>query len=205
VFTGIVTGMGTVRSFDAGVLMLDVPPGYDEGDPFSIGESIAVNGCCLTVVAHGDGLRFDLSPETIARTSFGSLGPGSVVNLERPMRLGDRFGGHIVQGHVDAVGEIVAIQEVDNSWNFTFRVPDTYERYLIDKGSVAIDGISLTIVSPRGREFDVAIIPHTMDVTNLGRTKPGDLVNLEFDALAKHVEQLLQWRESGKAAWSASD
>lgn len=190
-FTGIVQGLGRVESLVDGVLLVRVPDELAGEQPWALGESVAVDGCCLTIVAHDGPLRFDLSPETIARTGFRRIRPRSPVNLERAMRLGDRFGGHIVQGHVDATGEIVSIQPEADSFRFTFRAPDGTGRYLIDKGSVAVDGISLTVVEPRGPEFDVWIIPHTMRVTNLGESKPGDPVNLEFDVLAKHVEKLL--------------
>lgn len=190
-FTGIVQGVGRVESLVDGVLLVRAPATLADDQPWAIGESVAVDGCCLTIVGHDGPLRFDLSPETIARTGFRRLRAGSPVNLERAMRLGDRFGGHIVQGHVDATGEIVSIQPEAGSFRFTFRTPEGTERYLIDKGSVAVDGISLTVVEPRGPDFDVWIIPHTMKVTNLGEAAAGDPVNLEFDVLAKHVERLL--------------
>lgn len=188
-FTGIIEGLGTVRSMSGGTLILDVKSGF-ANDPWKIGESVAVNGCCLTVVDASDGLRFDLSPETLARTSLGSLKTGSKVNLERAMRADGRFGGHIVQGHVDATGEVVSITPRDNATVFQFRFPREWSRYLIDKGSVAIDGISLTVVDLRDDQFDVWIIPHTLQETNLSERKPGDKVNLEFDLIAKYVESL---------------
>jgi riboflavin synthase len=190
-FTGIVTGVGRVESLEDGVLLVRPPEAMSEGEPWKIGESVAVDGCCLTIAGHDGPLRFDLSPETIARTGFRRLRAGSLVNLERAMRLGDRFGGHIVQGHVDATGEIVSIRPEADSFCFTFRAPEGSARYLIDKGSITIDGISLTVVEPRGDLFDVWIIPHTMRETNLGAARPGDPVNIEFDVLAKHVEKLL--------------
>ncbi|MEJ5170924.1 MAG: riboflavin synthase, partial [Fimbriimonadales bacterium] len=162
------------------------------GHPWTIGESVAVNGCCLTVVDATDGLRFDLSEETIRRTSFQRAKPGSLANLERAMGEGDRFGGHIVQGHVDATGEILSIQKTDLAWIFRFQAPAEYDRYLIDKGSVCVDGISLTVVEPKVGAFDVWVIPHTFEVTNFRAAKPGDLVNLEFDVIAKYLEKLAQ-------------
>lgn len=189
-FTGLVQGVGTVRSFEDGVLLLDSSLASAE-DPWRIGESVAVNGCCLTVVAKEPALRFDLSPETLARTALGSVAsPGAKVNLERAMKASDRFGGHIVQGHVDAVGSLVSLRPEGNSTVFRFRVPPGSGRYLIDKGSVAIDGISLTVVQPEQDEFDVWIIPHTLEVTCLGNLQPGDAVNLEYDVVAKYVERL---------------
>ncbi len=197
-FTGIVEVLGRVRSLEAGVLIVELDQELGP-DPVQIGESIAVNGCCLTVVpsgprAPGLTLRFDLSPETLARTSLGILAPGAHVNLERAMRADGRFGGHIVQGHVDATGEVVGVSPSENSTVFRFRVPSGSERYLIDKGSITVDGISLTVVEPQGTEFDVWVVPHTLTATNLGERKSGDRVNLEFDALAKYVERLLSFR-----------
>ena len=161
-------------------------------DPIALGESIAVNGCCLTVVASDPFLEFDLSEETFSRTTLGAFKPGSKVNLERAMRLGDRLGGHIVQGHVDGVGAVVSVREEAGSWVMRFSVPTGSERYLIDKGSVCLDGVSLTVVSPVGNEFEVAVIPHTWAYTNLSSLRIGDAVNVEFDVLAKHVERLMQ-------------
>src|SRR5689334_14574895 len=138
-FTGIIEGVGQVRSMEAGVLLLDVLRGF-ESDPWKIGESVAVNGCCLTVVAASDGLRFDLSPETLSRSSLGLLNAGSRVNLERAMRADGRFGGHIVQGHVDATGTVVSITPRENAAVFRFSAPPEFSRYLIDKGSITVDG-----------------------------------------------------------------
>jgi riboflavin synthase len=208
VFTGIIEALGRVRSLSGGVLTLDLDSKLGP-DPVQIGESIAVNGCCLTVVSplplvaelttedteitegHGE-LAFDLSPETLSRTSLGSLKPGDHVNLERAMRADGRFGGHIVQGHVDATGEVVSVTPKENSTVFRFRVPSGAERYLIDKGSITVDGISLTVVKPEGGEFEAWIIPHTLTHTNLGARSAGDVVNLEFDAIARYVERLLR-------------
>ncbi|HWA83760.1 MAG TPA: riboflavin synthase [Fimbriimonadaceae bacterium] len=192
-FTGIVESLGRVVGLDGGVLLVQ-PEQLLGPDPVTLGESIAVNGCCLTVVAVEPSLRFDLSPETIARTSLGSLSAGRHVNLERAMRADGRFGGHIVQGHVDATGEVVSLTPAENSTIVRFRVPPGSERYLIDKGSITVDGISLTVVKPEGNEFDAWIIPHTFAHTNLGERAAGDRVNLEFDALARYVERLLQFR-----------
>ncbi len=192
-FTGIVQTVAKVVSLKGGRLVLQDPAVWDADDPWKLGDSVAVNGCCLTVVSFEDGLHFDLSEETIARTSFAEIGAGSVVNMERPMRMSDRFGGHIVQGHVDATGKLASITKNPDSWTFRFSVPAEDERYLIDKGSISVDGVSLTVCVPKGWEFDVAVIPHTFEVTNFGRMKVGDLVNLEFDAIAKHVEKLMEF------------
>jgi len=201
-FTGIIEAIGEIQWMESGVLVL-MPDRELGPDPVRVGESIAVNGCCLTIVGLGPrfpgvqasatriGLKFDLSPETMARTSFGSLVRGSHVNLERSMRADGRFGGHIVQGHVDTTGEVVSLTPSENSTIIRFRVPQETEKYLIDKGSIAVDGISLTVVEPAGSEFDTWIIPHTIENTNLGERKPGDRVNLEFDAIARYVERLL--------------
>lgn len=193
-FTGIVESLGEVVSLHEGRLEVRAEPHFaPEG--FDEGESVAVNGCCLTVLP-GDGLRFDLSPETLARTSLGDLLPGSQVNLERAMIAGGRLGGHVVQGHVDTAGSFEAATPEGNSVVMRFRAPGGYGKYLIDKGSVTIEGVSLTVVRPEGDSFEVWVIPHTLEKTNLGSLKPGDRVNLEFDVLAKYVERLLEARLS---------
>jgi riboflavin synthase len=161
---------------------------------WELGESVAVNGVCLTVVDFADGLDFDLSSETIDRSNLGDLRTGDFVNLERAMTLGDRLGGHIVQGHVDATATITDIQPVDESTIFRFELPNSGGRYLVDKGSIALDGISLTVVRPERSRFEAWIIPHTLANTNLGHRLIGDRVNVEYDVLAKHVEQLLAYR-----------
>lgn len=191
-FTGIVESLGKVVSLADGRLELTsdadfAPEGFDEG------ESVAVNGCCLTVLP-GEGLRFDLSPETLDRTSLGDLASGARVNLERAMTMGARLGGHVVQGHVDVTGVFEGSSPEGNSVVMRFRAPEGYGRYLIDKGSVAIEGVSLTVVRPQGDRFEVWVIPHTLEKTNLGALQPDDRVNLEFDVLAKYVERLLQAR-----------
>lgn len=194
VFTGLVQALGEVRLLAAGRLVVSVPDSWP-GDPFALGESVAVNGCCLTVVDSANGLAFDLSPETLSRTNLGQFQPGQPVNLERAMRPQDRFGGHYVQGHVDQVGEVVSIRQEGESWTYRFRVPGAPPGLLIDKGSIALDGISLTVVEPADNEFDVAVIPHTRTATNLGRLSGGSFVNVEFDMIAKHVAKLMEaWR-----------
>jgi riboflavin synthase len=156
-------------------------------DGVAIGDSIATNGCCLTVVAFGDRWwETDLSDETLRRTSLGALTPGDVVNLERPTRVGDRLGGHIVQGHVDGVGTIAATPP-----DLRVQVPDDLLRYCVEKGSITIDGVSLTIVSVLADGVTAAIIPHTADVTTLGHKPVGAPVNIEVDIVAKYVERLL--------------
>jgi riboflavin synthase len=183
-FTGIVEELGRLESLRAGRLRIAATRVVDG---VQIGESIAVNGCCLTVVASGvDWWEADVSDETISRTSLASLNDGDRVNLERAVRASDRLGGHIVQGHVDGVGEVV-----EPAPDLRIRVPTGLLRYLVEKGSVTVDGVSLTIVEPLADGFTVAIIPHTADVTTLGTKRPGDLVNLEVDVMAKYVERLV--------------
>ena len=152
-----------------------------------LGDSIAVNGCCLTLVDQGDGWwEADVSPETLQRTALGGVRPGDAVNLERPLRLQDRLGGHLVQGHVDGVGTVVVPVP-----DLRVTVPPSLLRYCVEKGSITVDGVSLTIVAVVDDGLTFAIIPHTAEVTTLGRRGPGDPVNLEVDVMAKHVEQLL--------------
>ncbi len=196
-FTGIVESLGEVAFLADGKLEVRAEPHFAP-DGFAEGESVAVNGCCLTVLP-GEGLRFDLSPETLDRTSLGTLSPGARVNLERATVAGGRLGGHIVQGHVDATGLFEGSAAEGNSVVMRFRAPEGYGRYLIDKGSVAIEGVSLTVVRPEGDAFEVWVIPHTLERTNLGALKPGDRVNLEFDVLAKYVERLLEARLSNSS------
>ena len=186
-FTGIVEELGSVGAVDGGRLRIDASTVLEDAE---IGASIAVNGVCVTVVAMGDGWwEADLSEETLARTTLGDLAPGSPVNLERPVRLADRLGGHLVQGHVDGVGEVV-----EPAPDLAVRMPAGLGRYVVEKGSITVDGVSLTVVEPRADGFTVAVIPHTAEVTTLGRRRPGDRVNLEVDVVAKYVERLLGGR-----------
>ena len=183
-FTGIVEELGRLESLDDGRLRIAAT---DVLDDVAIGESIAVNGCCLTVVAFGDDWwEADVSDETISRTSLAGLQPGDGINLERAVKVSDRLGGHIVQGHVDGVGEVV-----DPVPDLRVKVPAGMTRYLVEKGSVTVDGVSLTVVDALDDGFTVAIIPHTAEVTTLGAKHPGDLVNLEVDVMAKYVEKLM--------------
>ena len=187
-FTGIVEELGQVESLVGMRLRLAAEAVLTDVE---LGASIAVNGCCLTVVAWdptpGSGWwEADLSDETLARTSLGDLQPGDPVNLERPVRLSDRLGGHLVQGHVDAVGTVV-----EPVPDLLVRMAPELTRYVVEKGSITVDGVSLTVVEPLEDGFTVAVIPHTCDVTTLGRRKPGDRVNLELDVMAKYAESLL--------------
>ncbi len=186
-FTGIIQAVGTCRTFESGVLVVDA--GEMNLDGLTLGESISVSGVCLTLVASVyTKLTFELSPETISRSSFSTVVVGDQVNLERAMLATDRFGGHIVQGHVDGVGSVVSIRAEGNSSVFRFRVPA--ERYIIEKGSITLNGVSLTVVEPAGNEFDVWVIPHTLANTNLGSLRVGSSVNVEYDVIAKYVEKL---------------
>jgi riboflavin synthase len=187
-FTGIVEELGRLRasSVEAGVTRM-VFDAKLVTDGSGIGDSISVNGCCLTVVDHGPGWwSADTVAETLSRTNLGRLNPGDPVNLERPMRPDGRFGGHLVQGHVDGVGTIVTPAP-----DLRVRVPDALLRYLVEKGSVTVDGCSLTVVDVVDDTFSVAVIPHTAAVTTFGAKDVGADVNLEVDVIAKYVERLL--------------
>jgi riboflavin synthase len=189
-FTGIIEELGAVGVFTGTRLVVDCSTVLADAHE---GSSIAVNGVCLTALdLTGSSFAADVAPETLARTNLGDLKPGSRVNLERPVTPETRLSGHIVQGHVDSTAEVIALDELtDGNWWLKVRVPAHLDRYLVHKGSVAIDGISLTIASLEGDVLGVTIIPHTMAVTTLGVRKAGDRVNIEVDVLAKHVEKLL--------------
>ncbi len=182
-FTGIVEELGTVLSLESGRMTVGASRVLDG---VALGDSIAVNGCCLTVVAHDEGSwEADLSEETLRRTALSALAPGSPANLERAVRADQRMGGHIVQGHVDGVGTVVA-----GVPDLRVRVPAGRERYLVEKGSVTVDGVSLTVVDVIEDTFSVAVIPHTAEVTNLGGLAQGAPVNIEVDIVAKYVERM---------------
>jgi riboflavin synthase len=190
-FTGIVEELGMVVETGPRLAVACCTVAEDS-DP---GASVAVNGVCLTVVSRdGDGdravLGFDLSPETLARSSLGSLRPGGGVNLERPTTLVGRLGGHLVQGHVDGVGVITQRNGVTSGAVLRIELPDGLTRYLVEKGSIAVDGVSLTVTDITEKEFGVALIPYTLEATTLGRAAVGDTVNLEVDVIAKYVESL---------------
>ena len=191
-FTGIVEEMGAVAGLDGGKLRIKASEILED---VVLGASMAVNGCCLTVVdwdVDSGWFDVDVTDESFARTQLGDLCIGDLVNLERPVRLQDRLGGHLVQGHVDAVGVIV-----NAAPDLKVEVPVELNRYLVDKGSVTVDGISLTVVDPATDGFTVAVIPHTCEVTTLGRKGPGDRVNIEVDVMAKYAEKLLAGHEPG--------
>jgi len=186
-FTGIVETVGTAVVVSGSRIRLE----SDLVD-LVVGESIAVNGVCLTVTNPGAGsFAADISEETSRRTSLGSLREGSPVNLERAMPAGGRFGGHIVQGHVDGVGSVAGVRALPGSVEMSFTLPRELERYLVHKGSVTLEGVSLTVAALEPGRFAVALIPHTLQSTTFGTKLPGDAVNIEVDVLAKYVERLL--------------
>ncbi len=197
-FTGIVQALGEVRARERGSLAVYAPSLAGE---LAVGGSVAVNGVCLTAVAVDPGagtFRADLSPETLRRTALGDLQEGDRVNLELPLRAGEFLGGHWVQGHVDTVGEVVAVEpQPDGSYLFTFQVDLQYDPWIVEKGSIAVDGISLTPFDVREGRFSVAVIPHTYHHTTLKSRGPGARVNVEFDILAKYVAKQLSWVRRG--------
>lgn len=196
-FTGLVQSLASVQALER------IGPGMrltisekSIAEHSRIGDSIAVNGCCLTVVEIKDGcISFDAGEETLHRTNLGDLRQGSLVNLESSLKLGDELGGHLVTGHVDVVGTVDERSD-DAEWSkFWFRVPAQFTRQMASKGSVAVDGVSLTLVDVEHDRFSVALIPHTLKVTTLGLKNAGDHVNIETDVLAKYVERQLAWRK----------
>lgn len=196
-FTGIVDCTSPVASLTCsdgvGRLEVELPdrPGWSD---LEVGESIAVSGVCLTLVS-GDGtLRFDVVEETLRRTNLGELETGSLVNLERALRVGDRLGGHYVQGHVDTTGEIISWKDDAGEVLVRIRIQEPERVRVVPKGSVTVDGISLTVVDPHSAEFSIALIPHTLEITSLGQRGEGDIVNLEMDHFGKWVEQLMSDR-----------
>lgn len=201
-FTGLVEETGIVIDIAHGErsarLTVQAPTVHSDAQ---LGDSIAVNGCCLTVIAHQeDQLTFDAVPETLNRTNLGALKPGDAVNLERPLAVGARLGGHFVQGHIDGVGRVRAIVPDDNAVVFEIEAPAALRRYFVAKGSVTVDGISLTVAEVRPETFTVWTIPHTREITTLSQRQVGDYVNLECDLLGKYIERLLEARLSESSA-----
>ena len=191
-FTGIVRELGTVASFDGARLVVKAP---ETAAKASVGDSVAVAGVCLTNVEAEDGqLAFDVVPETLARSALGRLEPGDAVNIEPSLRVGDQLGGHVVQGHVDGVGRIRSVTSDGEGRRIWIDAPDAVLGYCIEKGSIAVDGVSLTVAALDDEGFEVALIPHTLAVTTLGGLEPGDAVNLEADVLGKVVERLVAAR-----------
>ena len=192
-FTGIVEELGTVAALerDGGSARLRIRCN-EVLDGTQPGDSISVSGCCLTVTSMpGDGFTADVMGETLDRTALGSLGVGAPVNLERAMRADGRLGGHLVSGHVDGVAEVVAVEPHDDWTVMTFSLPDGLATYVVEKGSITVDGASLTAMAVDGATFSVGLIPHTLSITTLGRRVTGDRVNLEVDMIAKYVERML--------------
>jgi riboflavin synthase len=195
-FTGIIEEVGIVKVLqfikDTAAIKIEATSILDD---LRQGSSIAVNGVCLTVRERTrQGFQAELSQETLARSSFGRLKKGSRVNLERPLLATGRLGGHFVQGHVDSVGTVLAIDSKDGFANYQFSLPPEIQPYVVEKGSIAVDGISLTVAQLRQDSFQVAVIPHTLENTNLSTRRVRDLVNLECDVLAKYVESILKQR-----------
>lgn len=204
-FTGLVEGMGIIRKIEprggSGVgkdCRMEIEP-FVKFESLTAGESIAVDGVCLTVVVwNGATFGADVSFETLSRSTLGEKKTGSLVNLERALKVGDKLGGHLVMGHVDCVGILKKKLEEGRSIRLYFEISDRFSRYVVEKGSIAINGVSLTVNGCEGNRFDVNVIPHTASVTNIGLLKPGDRVNIETDIIGKYVERIL-------SAWKGGD
>ena len=198
-FTGLIQGVGRLRTREArgGDLRFTIDVGTLPFKDVALGESIAVNGCCLTVVDFdASSFAIDASNETLALTTLGALGEGAALNLERAMQAHERFGGHIVSGHVDGVGRVVDIQPDARAQRWRFAMPQALAKYIAKKGSICIDGVSLTVNEAGEDFFEVALIPHTISHTAFAETRLGDAVNLEIDLVARYVERLLQERKA---------
>ena len=198
-FTGIVTALGTVREIVPGGagrdMRLVIGAPWPDASSIAIGASISCSGCCLTAIeVFSDSFSVTASAETLSKTTLGTWRVGTRVNLERSLRVGDELGGHIVAGHVDGVGEVLAADPVQGSVHWIFRVPQPLARFVAPKGSIGIDGVSLTVNEVRGPEFGVNIIPHTAAVTTFGLLKVGDPVNIEIDTVARYVARLTEYR-----------
>lgn len=194
-FTGIIQAVGTVAALEnrGGDLRLAIEVGKLPLADVSLGDSIAVSGVCLTVVElTGSGFQADVSGETLARTVIGNLTVNDAVNLEKALTLATRLGGHLVSGHVDGIGTVLARREDSRSIRFTLRAPDELARYIATKGSICVDGISLTVNAVRGTDFEVNIVPHTLQETTMKDYRTGRRVNLEVDLIARYLERLLQ-------------
>ncbi len=194
-FTGLVEGLGRVERIDeenAGRRLAIIWPDLPAGEPLKLGESVALSGCCLTIAAAAQ-TRFEVQagPETLVRTNLGDKQAGDRVNLERALKVGDRLGGHFVQGHIDTTA-VLSERRTEGEWEFlAFGIDPSWTPLMVSKGSIAVDGVSLTLVDVWPDAFSVMLIPHTLGVTTLGITRPGDRVNIEIDILAKHVRKLL--------------
>ena len=196
-FTGIVEELGSVRTLDRNRLVVACDTVTDDS---AAGASVAVNGVCLTVVERSPGaLAFDISEETVARTSLRRLATGAPVNLERPITLAARLGGHVVQGHVDGVGEVTAVdRDAVGGARMRLAIPAELRRYTVEKGSITVDGVSLTVAELHDDGVTIALIPHTLSVTTLGSAAPGSPVNVEVDMIARYVERLLESPKEGR-------
>ena len=196
-FTGIVEEVGTIRALrsSGGAAVLDIDCATVVEDA-ALGDSISVNGCCLTVTTLPDGGGFtaDLMGETLQRTSLGALSEGSAVNLERALRADGRLGGHLVQGHVDGVGTVTSVEPLESWTVLRIAVPEHLRRYVVEKGSITVDGTSLTVMETTADQLAVGLIPHTLSATSLRDRLAGDIVNLEVDVIAKYVEKMLKYR-----------
>jgi riboflavin synthase len=197
-FTGLVTATGVVAARTSrgpgARLAIQAAVG---GGPVELGESIAVDGCCLTVAATSPkGFEADLSSETLLRTTFGTARPGLAVNLERALTLSDRLGGHLVSGHVDGVATVVGRKIIGDAISMTFTIPDGVAQFIAEKGSIAVNGVSLTVNAAEAARFDVALIPVTLETTNLGHLVSGDRVNIEVDMIARYVQRLMAYSPS---------
>jgi len=187
-FTGIVEEVGTVRTASPSQLVVAAARVLEETKK---GDSIAVNGACLTVTeVSPDSFSVDVMPETLRRTNLGALRPGHRVNLERPLAVGDRMGGHFVQGHVDGMGKVLSAMPENKALVVRYEAPPEIMRYVVEKGFIAVDGVSLTVVECNATSFKVSLVAYTLENTNLGQRRPGDVVNLEVDIIAKYVERL---------------
>ncbi|WP_456432457.1 riboflavin synthase [Thermosulfuriphilus sp.] len=199
-FTGIVEGLGRIEYLErrASGLKLRLSPPFPASE-LALGESVAVNGVCLTVIKiNQTTANFDVSPETLSRTTLGELRPGDQVNVERAVRASDRLGGHIVTGHVDGIGWVLSRRQKGDFFFYEIELPKGLSKYVIEKGSIAIDGISLTVNAISGNIINLAIIPHTAQLTTMGRRRPGERVNIEVDIIGKYIEKLLSPWKGGK-------
>jgi riboflavin synthase len=195
-FTGIVTDVGTVERMDADENGARLRISTRLAGELAAGDSVSVNGACLTAATvDGEAFEADVVNQTLELTSLGPLEPGVRVNLELPMRLSDRLGGHLVQGHVDGTGEVIGSTEEGVGRRLRIRVPDELRRYLVERGSVAVDGVSLTIAALSDGAFEVALVPETLQRTTLGTAKEGSRVNLELDVIARYVERLVRFTD----------
>jgi riboflavin synthase len=207
-FTGIVEDTGVVKSVENKdkESTFTISVGHMDLSGAALGDSIAVNGACLTVTTlDGGEFTVDASHETLSRTTLGTLAPGARVNIERALRAGDRLGGHIVNGHVDGVGKVISKTKSGGSYVFRFSLPEELAKYVVEKGSVAVDGVSLTVNSSEGNEFTVNIIPFTLAETTFGGLDPGSRVNIECDIIAKYVEKLASGAKGNNPLYQPSD